>query len=341
MLAHGGNLSAAADEYGIPEEQWLDLSTGLNPNAWELNSPIPSTYLTRLPYPDDQLQAAATNYYGTPNILPVAGSQAVIQALPTVVKTYKVAVPAIGYEEHRYHWQKNGHQLQSYNPYQDDLLAIAKHDQPSVILVINPNNPTGHLHDRKVLLQLLNIVEGYGGLLIIDEAFIDTRPHNSLSSISSDSLIILRSIGKFFGLPGIRTGFVIARQHWLDKIESALGPWALSGPSQWIATQCLNDKGWQQQAIKSLKLLTVEQAAMLSNELKPFGIEEANSTDYFISFIMNKNIAEQIKTHFGENGILVRSIELDTQRSLLRFGLCANSDAVARVKKAASSFLLA
>lgn len=340
MLAHGGNLSAAAKAFGIPEAEWLDLSTGLNPVAWKLNNPIPTEYLTRLPYPDAQLQKAAAHYYRTPNILPVSGSQAAIQVLPQIIETNRVAVPAIGYEEHRYHWQKNGHQLQPYNPYQDDILSIAEQDQPSVILVINPNNPTAHLHSRETLLQLLNIIEGYGGLLIIDEAFIDTHPDNSLSAIESDSLIILRSIGKFFGLPGIRTGFVIARQHWLDKIESALGPWTLSGPSQWIATQCLNDKGWQQQAIKSLKISATGQAAMLSNELKRFGIEEAHSTDYFISFIMNKSIAEQIKAHFGENGILVRSIELDTQRSLLRFGLCANNDAVARVQKAASSFLL-
>ncbi|MFD2230134.1 threonine-phosphate decarboxylase CobD [Alkalimarinus sediminis] len=340
MLAHGGNLSAAAKDFGIPEADWLDLSTGLNPVAWQLNSPIPTEYLTRLPYPDSQLQEAATRYFSTTNILPIAGSQAAIQMLPQIIKSSTVAVPSVGYEEHRYHWHKNGHTLQAYNPYQDDLITIAQQSQPSVILVINPNNPTAHLHSRETLLKLLNIVESYGGLLIVDEAFIDTQPENSLSTTESESLIILRSIGKFFGLPGIRTGFVIACQHWLDKIESALGPWTLSGPSQWIATQCLNDKAWQQQAMKSLKGQATEQAAMLSNELERFGIGAGNSTDYFISFTMTKNIAEQMKVHFGKQGILVRSIELDTQRSLLRFGLCANPDAVAKVQRAASSLLL-
>ncbi len=340
MLTHGGNLSAAAKEYDIPEQQWIDLSTGLNPIAWELNSQIPPEYLTRLPYPDSQLQQAAADYYGTPNILPIAGSQAAIQVLPQIIDTSRVAVPMIGYEEHRYHWQKNGHRLQPYNPYQDDILSIAEYDQPSVMLVINPNNPTGHLHSREALLKLLNIIEGYGGLLVVDEAFIDTNPNNSLSTTESDSLIVLRSIGKFFGLPGIRTGFVIACQNWRDKIESTLGPWTLSGPSQWITTQCLKDKRWQQQSIRSLKVRAAEQASMLSCELRCLGIEGGYSTDFFISFEMQKEIAEQIKTHFGKMGILVRSIKLDKQRSLIRFGLCANDDTLAQVQKAASSVLL-
>lgn len=336
MLTHGGNLTAAANMYGIPEAEWLDLSTGLNPVSWTLKSVIPAEYLTRLPYPDSQLQQAAERYYGAPHILPIAGSQAAIQILPQLIETSQVAVPSVGYQEHRYHWHKNGHHLLPYNPYEDDIIRFAKRHQPAVILVINPNNPTAHLHSRATLLTLLRIVEGYGGLLIIDEAFIDTHPDNSLSATVSDSLIILRSIGKFFGLPGIRTGFVIASPHWLNKIETALGPWTLSGPSQWIATQCLNDQPWQQQAMLMLKRQAAEQAERLSHALIQSGVEDISSTDYFTSLTMNSGVAEKINAHFGKQGILIRRIDLDEQRSLLRFGLCSNREEVERVQAAAA-----
>ena len=237
---------------------------------------------------------------------------------------------------HRYHWQKNGHQLRPYNPYHDDLLAITQQYQPDIILVINPNNPTGHLHSQKLMFDLLKTVESYGGLLIIDEAFMDATPQNSLSTHDSDSLIILRSMGKFFGLPGIRTGFVIANQHWRDRIESALGPWALSGPSQWIATQCLNDKQWQAQAITFLKQQSAQQASLLSNEFSRLGIKNIDSTDYFSSFLIKKRIADKISDHLSQQGILIRKIELDDQHSLLRFGLCANDTELARLQKALS-----
>ncbi|WP_250655916.1 threonine-phosphate decarboxylase CobD [Alkalimarinus coralli] len=340
MLIHGGNLTVAAMNYGIPADQWLDLSTGLNPIPWTLRHPIPPAYIERLPYPDSELIEAAASYYDNTNILPVAGSQAAIQVLPKLINTQTVAVPAIGYEEHRYHWQQNGHQLLPYDPYIDDLLSIARDQQPSVMLVINPNNPTGHLYNRKELLKLLSIIEGYGGLLIIDEAFIDTNTAHSLSSDSSGSLIVLRSIGKFFGLPGIRTGFVIAGEQWLHKIDSALGPWTVSGPSQWIASQCLRDQTWQQRTIKTLKQLAAEQAIVLSEELQRFGVDNHQRTDFFISFPMESRVAEKLKTHFGKQGILLRKIELGTQRSLLRFGLCADDKALACVQQAASSFIL-
>jgi len=336
MLNHGGNLAEAATQYGIPEDQWLDLSTGLNPIGWELKGPIPTKYLAQLPYPDNDLLTAATDYYGTSQLLPIPGSQAAIQLIPQLTKAGSVAIPVPGYEEHIYHWRKNGHQIISYNPKHDDLLEFIQRNQPAVVLVINPNNPTGHIYTKDELLTILNAVESYEGLLIIDEAFIDTRPENSLSIIKSDSLIILRSLGKFFGLPGIRIGFVIANKQWRDAIESALGPWAVSGPSQWIATQCLKDIAWQRHATKSLQALSKQQLAFLSESFTSIS-RNIGSSDYFNTLCLSKKTAEEMHSYFAQHGILIRKIDLDGE-SLLRFGLCADEASLSLFQQVASSY---
>ncbi len=337
MLNHGGNLTKASAEFGIPEDQWLDLSTGLNPASWVPKETIPSKYLAQLPYPDNTLLSAATDYYGTPQLLPVPGSQAAIQLIPQIQKSCSALMPVPGYEEHIYHWQKNGHQVRPYNPQKDELLEIIQRDQPDVVLVINPNNPTGCLYTKSELLTLLEAVERYMGLLIIDEAFIDTRPEHSLSSVNSNSLIILRSLGKFFGLPGIRVGFVIANQRWRDAIESALGPWAVSGPSQWIASQCLSDIAWQHETKKSLQTLSNQQAAFLSEVFDHISLK-IESSDYFTTLQLPIETAKAIQNHFARNGILVRKIDIEEGESLLRFGLCAGEKSILLLQQVASSY---
>ena len=96
MLEHGGRLLQAAKTYGIAPEAWLDLSTGISPFGWPVPS-IPSSVWQRLPEDDDGLVEAACAYYGAMHLLPVAGSQAAIQALPLLRPPSRVGVIAPGY----------------------------------------------------------------------------------------------------------------------------------------------------------------------------------------------------------------------------------------------------
>ena len=81
MLEHGGNLHDAVRLFGRPRADWLDLSTGINPRPYPAPA-LEASIWHRLPEPDAELAAAAQAFYGAPQMLPVAGSQAAIQALP-------------------------------------------------------------------------------------------------------------------------------------------------------------------------------------------------------------------------------------------------------------------
>jgi len=331
MIKHGGNIDEAAIKYGIANDEWLDLSTGLNPHPWTLEEPIPESYYQKLPHPDAAFYSVASRYYKSKNLLAVPGSQAAIQSIPRILNNKKVALPVPGYEEHLYHWQQNQHKCLTYNPDTVNLVEWVTQHKPDVVVVINPNNPSCRLHDKQALLDVLSLLEKDNGLLIVDEAFLDTYPDKSLMGIDSDNLIVLRSLGKFFGLPGIRVGFVKAAQHWREQIEEYLGSWAMNGPSLWMATQCLADFSWQQQAHKQLKSMAVSQAQFLEEILgvepllKPVNLA-LTSTDYFVSYRTTLELARYIKDFYGQRGILVRLIDLSAANfgyeAIIRFGLC-------------------
>lgn len=239
MLEHGGNLRDAALRFG--RDDWLDLSTGINPR-WYPAPSLPDNAWHRLPEADPELTRAAQSYYGAPLMLPVAGTQAAIQALPRLRKPSRVTVSAPSYAEHAHHWADHGHTL-TQTPYAELNAAVAVSD---VVVIVNPNNPTGATVPAAQLLEWAGQLAARGGWLVVDEAFGDTSQHNSVAAHSGiPGLIVLRSVGKFFGLAGIRLGFVAAHPDLLRGLADLLGPWAISGPAQHIAIAALRDKQWQ------------------------------------------------------------------------------------------------
>ncbi len=329
MLEHGGKLRAAANQYGIPWVEWLDLSTGINPNGW-LVPVVPAACWQRLPEEEDELVAAATDYYQAPSLLPVAGSQAAIQILPKLRAGCRVGIISPSYAEHASAWSRAGHSVQTLTSGR-----IEQHiNELDVLLLINPNNPTGEALEREQLLAWRQQLARRGGWLIVDEAFIDVTPQHSLASESQlPGLIVLRSLGKFFGLAGVRVGFVLAEPALLNRLHEQLGPWAIATPSRWVASQALRDYTWQQQARQQLR----QQTEQLTQLLKSVGLAPAGGTMLFQWAVTSE--AAEIHRQLAEQGILTRYF---TESTSLRFGLPANqagfqrlADALQQIRQAA------
>lgn len=247
MLEHGGNLREAARAYG--REDWIDLSTGINPHGYPAPA-LPADAWHRLPEPDPQLVAAACAYYGAPALLPVAGTQAAIQALPRLRAPSRVTVSSPSYAEHAHAWAQHGHVLRRI-AYAELDAAI---DDSDVLVVVNPNNPTGATVAPERLLAWAARLAGRGGWLVVDEAFGDTDPALSVAAHAGQpGLIVLRSVGKFFGLAGLRLGFAGADAATLQSLADLLGPWSVSGPAQAVALQALRDTAWQQASFARLQ----------------------------------------------------------------------------------------
>lgn len=306
MLEHGGRLRAAALRYGIPEADWLDVSTGINPNGWPVPA-LSADLWQPLPQDDDGLHAAAQDYFGTKNILAVAGSQAAIQALPSLCPRARVALLATSYAEHAHAWQRCGHEVVAVSA-EEILQADA-----NVKVIVNPNNPTGKLLTRDELLALHAQQCVRGGDLVVDEAFMDATPEHSLASICPrPGLIVLRSLGKFFGLAGARVGFVLAEENILQALAERLGPWPIAAPSRHVAMLALRDTAWQDATRKALPLAAQRLAALLNEyDLAPYGV---NSLFQWVC----RDDAAKVHEQLAQQGILTRLFDHPPS---LRFGL--------------------
>ncbi|HEY0289013.1 MAG TPA: threonine-phosphate decarboxylase CobD [Pseudomonas sp.] len=237
MLEHGGRLRGAVAKYGIAEADWLDLSSGISPWPWPIPQ-IPLSAWARLPETDDGLELAARHYYGAAHALSVPGSQAAIQALPRMRQAGKVGVLSPCYAEHAEAWRSNGFLVREVLEHEVDRFI----DSLEVLVVVNPNNPTGLTLTPQRLLSWHTRLAGRGGWLVVDEAFMDNTPALSLAAKSDRvGLIVLRSFGKFFGLAGARLGFVLAERRFLALLAKQIGPWAVNGPTRLLGRVCLND----------------------------------------------------------------------------------------------------
>ena len=305
MLEHGGKLLAAAARYGIEKDNWLDLSTGINPPGWPVPA-IPDAVWQRLPETEDGLLEAAAAYYGSAAVLPVAGSQAAIQALPRLRAACRVGVPHPAYAEHAHAWRAAGHAVVAWDAGQNI-------DPLDVLVLVHPNNPSGQTYTRAQLLDWHARLAARGGWLVVDEAFIDATPTESLADVCPHpGLIILRSLGKFFGLAGARVGFVLAEPALLAALNPLLGPWAVSAPSRWVARAALADIAWQQAARAALPAA----GARLATLLRDLGLAPSGGTALF----QWVRIAETVGWHerLARQGILTR---LFVDPPSLRFGL--------------------
>ncbi len=127
-----------------------------------------------------------------------------------------------------------------------DLEALAGVD---LAIVVNPNNPDGRQHDPAKLLALLPRV----GRLIVDESFADAVPGLSLApEAGRPGLVILRSFGKFYGLAGLRLGFVLGDEADVAALAGMLGPWPISGAAIEIGRRALLDRDWASATIARL-----------------------------------------------------------------------------------------
>jgi cobalamin biosynthetic protein CobC len=276
-MKHGGDLTEAMARHGGATADWLDLSTGINPNTWPVPRDLAATLWQRLPSraAEDALRNAAREAYGVPDGVSVAiapGTQALIQWLPRLALPGSVAISAPTYGEHAAAWTFAGRDAIC-PPSMIELPAHIRH-----AVVVNPNNPDGRILDFATLNQLSGIVHARGGWLIVDEAFADVVPECSAVALCCDHpVIVLRSFGKFFGLAGLRLGFAIAQPAIIERIATALGPWPCSGPALAIGCAALRDRGWADRTRKALD----EQARKLDEVLTAAGFAVVGGTPLF------------------------------------------------------------
>jgi len=311
-LTHGGDLGAARKLFPGAPEPFLDLSTGINPNPYPIRQ-LPPELFTELPQPEalEGLAQIAASGYGTPSqahIVAAPGSQIVMICAAGLLAPGRAAILGPTYAEHARAAALAGHAT-------EETEDAARLGEATLAVVVNPNNPDGRVTAKPALLSLADRLRQHGGLLIVDEAFMDAGPEReSLApEVARGGIVVLRSFGKFYGLPGLRLSFALTTPEIVERLLAALGPWPVSGPALAIGSRALADVEWKEAARASLATA----AERLDRLLGDAGLEVIGGTPLFR--LARSSAAERLYRKLGEQGVLVR--RFDRRPDWLRFGL--------------------
>ena len=180
-------------------------------------------------------------------MLAVAGAQAAIQMVPLLGRPGRARVLVPTYDEHAACLHAAGWTV-------EEAGSLAELEGADLAVVVNPNNPDGRTHGREAIMRLSEKV----GRLVVDESFVDPVPELSVTPMAGQGgLIVLRSFGKFYGLAGLRLGFVVASGPDIAQLSEMAGPWPVAGPALAVGTLALTDRTWAQATRERLVKETV------------------------------------------------------------------------------------
>lgn len=314
---HGGGIAAARAHFGDHPAGWIDLSTGVNPNPWPGAEAV-SIDWHRLPEEGELrvLEEAAAARFGTSpdHLCALPGTEIGLRLLGDFI-----AGPAF-------------HRVPSYRTHGDMIGGSKPLEYMNIIgnqsfILANPNNPDGHLSDQPALLDLL-AGRGADSWLIVDEAFADAMPDISMAGYVSDDrrLLIFRSFGKFFGLAGLRLGFLLGPRELMGRMRAKLGAWPVSAAAIAIGTAAYRDRAW----IAETRLALARQASALDGVLDGAGLRAIGGCDLFR--LVETPDAAALFERLARQGILTRPF--DYAPDWLRFGLPRDASALARLETA-------
>ncbi len=328
-LLHGGDLDAARRLFPAAPEPFVDLSTGINPNPYPMPD-IPAVLFARLPDAAAlaSLRGIAARTYGAPSAEHVAaapGTQILLPMVAGLVPPGRAAILTPTYAEHARAAALAGHTIREAS----GLGALA---DVTLAVVCNPNNPDGRVFAKDDLLALARELRPRGGLLVVDEAFMDVGPPGAslADEVWRGNIVVLRSFGKFFGLAGLRLGFALATPVLAARLTALLGPWPVSAPALFVGAKALADGGW----IEATHRASAPAAARLDSILTHAGLDIIGGTSLFR--LAHARAASELFHYLGCAGILVRMFA--EHPAWLRFGLPAQEQDWRRVEIALAGF---
>ncbi len=308
LKGHGGRLADAQAAFPGAPTPWLDLSTGVNPHGWR-SARASFAALSRLPDPAGTaaLEAVAAGAFGVEpaRVAAVAGAEAGLRLLPALTGARRVAVASPTYAGHADAWRLAGAEVLSVHR---DRLATA---DAEAWVIVNPNNPDGASTRPGALPGPSD-----HGWLIVDESFVETAPELSVAPFARTRTIVLRSFGKFYGLAGLRLGFVVAEPAVAAEVRRRTGDWPVGADAITIGCAAYADRAWAERTRRRLAKAALRLDALLARA----GLEIVGGASLF-RLVRCDDAARRFRA-LAQQGVLVRPFDHDP--TLLRFGLPAD-----------------
>ncbi len=319
MRTHGGGVLKLLQQQGKSREELLDFSASINPLG--LPASVKQALAESLPLLSDypEIDAASlrqdlADYHQLPvdMVLPANGSTSLIYLLPRVLQPQRALLVAPCFGEYR-------PALEQQNCLVDEYLLRAEDDfsfdpcqllrqlppQTDLVWLANPGNPDGRGIDPQWLIQLAETLAPKR--LVVDEAFVDFCPQLSLvpQLEKIPNLLLLRSMTKFYAIPGLRVGYLLASAELVSQFYRLSEPWALSTPAILAACACVADADYRQQSLQLIPQLRED----FIYKLQQLGLYVYPSVANYILLRLPDGLAsaEHLVADLAKENILLRS----------------------------------
>ena len=317
---HGGNAFSAARQMGVTPDEISDFSASINPLGL---SPLVKNSITRAldsltHYPDsshhDLRQALAQYHDLSPANFAIAnGSTELIYNLPALLPGKKALIISPSFSEYVRALSQHQWEIQHFILTPDsnfsidtDKLERILAGNIDVLYFCNPGNPNGTLYPQQVIEKIYNLCSASGTFLVLDEAFMDFCEAASSKNlvVHSDHAVVLRSMTKFFGIPGLRLGYAICNPTLAGQLDVMGGPWSVNTLAQVAGVAALQDSPHNQQTIELIRL----QRRYLQENLEQFPQFKVypSSVNYLLVEIKAGMSAGELRERLVHHRILIR-----------------------------------
>jgi len=313
---HGGNIYRVSEETGIPVTELMDFSASINPLGISdrVKEAIEAELDNLIHYPDPGASELRQNIARHHDIDPESlicgnGSTELIYLIPKVLKPETVLFPAPTFSEYEkackfnYELRIANYELKKENNFKVITKEFIKAMQGcDMAFLCNPNNPTGDLLRKEEVIEIAEAARELKCLLVVDEAFIDFCPEDSVIGHVRDNpyLIVLRSMTKFYAITGLRAGYGVFHPELIERVMEFKEPWTMNTLAQKAAIAAIDDRDYADRTMDVIR----NEKEFIENGLRDIGIEFLPSAVNF--YLLRTGNSGQIYQGMKEKGIIVR-----------------------------------
>lgn len=321
-VRHGGELRAFSEKFGIPERDILDFSSNINP--WGPTPSVLEAYeqsrdQLRL-YPDPEAlefrREVARHFPLWPeNVVAGNGAADLLDLILRLLRPKRALLVEPCFLEYRRLLNLHRAEVRSIALKEGDSFEFSLPELLNslsgveVAILANPNNPTGTALDKSGIERFLSEAKRRNVFVILDEAFVDWCPEFSVAREVKDdsSFFVVRSITKFYSLPGIRIGFGLGSRKLVEKLAGYQVPWSTNGIAQLLGIAALRDEEFARRSRQWL----AQERSKFENELQEIpGLKVYPSRANFV-LVRSGSATEKplLSEGLGKQGIYVRDLE--------------------------------
>jgi threonine-phosphate decarboxylase len=262
---HGGNIFTAARTLGVAPDQILDFSASINPLGMSslVRKALASSVDSLIHYPDTshtELKLALAKFHDLPptHFTIANGSTELIYNLPAMLPGRKALIISPSFSEYvralrQHKWETEHFILTPESGFSIDMdrLERALAGGVDLLFICNPGNPNGTLYPQRIIEEIYTLCLSAGTFMVLDEAFMDFCEEASAKRmiVKGDNAVILRSMTKFFGIPGLRLGYAISNATLAGRLDSMGGPWSVNTLALVAGAAALQDVQHNQESL--------------------------------------------------------------------------------------------